>query len=307
MSRKRTSTTTRSPSPSSKRQRTTNSQTTGIAGPSNPPQDISPLFSSNAPGLVSDEAAQSTPYDNETFLGPTFGSIFGSARLAFDPPPAVSFNYNLPSEHQSLLSGNIHGNTGYIDPSTLSLANGHSGTGPVLSTTLAAPSPDTGQPKLSTDPHVPFPQIVTFATWEAVGFFLSLHMRHQHVLTPLVHQPSFARDLLHRRDVHDEPFRGLLLSIGESAVFPRCSEADICSGIHVGLRCQGTCLWEGYVKYQSTHFWTRCRAQSLRHYVAGVNEPVERYRCATNRGPTRSPSLRPSCEVLQSWLFGRKG
>jgi hypothetical protein len=84
---------------------------------------------------------------------------------------------------------------------------------------------DTG-PTLSTDPHVPFPQIVTFATWEAVGFFLSLHMRHQHVLTPLVHQPSFARDLLHRRDVHDEPFRGLLLSIGTSALIIRHS-ADI--------------------------------------------------------------------------------
>jgi hypothetical protein len=80
---------------------------------------------------------------------------------------------------------------------------------------VETPIRDTG-PTLSTDSHVPFPQIVTFATWEAVGFFLSLHMRHQHVLTPLVHQPSFARDLLHRRDVHDEPFRGLLLSIGES-------------------------------------------------------------------------------------------
>jgi hypothetical protein len=73
------------------------------------------------------------------------------------------------------------------------------------------------QPILSIDPYVPFPQIVTFASWETVGFFLSLHMRHQHVLTPLVHQPSFARDLLHRRDLHDEAFRGLLLSIGKQS------------------------------------------------------------------------------------------
>jgi hypothetical protein len=175
------------------------------------------LFSSG-PGIIpAEEGAQTTPYGNESFLGPTFGSIFGSARLAFDPPPAVSFNYNIPSGNQ-ISSYQNSTSTGYIDPSALSMANGPSAAGLSFSTAGTSPR-DTGLPKLSTDPHVPFPQIVTFASWEAVGFFLSLHMRHQHVLTPLVHQPSFARDLLHRRDVHDEAFRGLLLSIGESVFY----------------------------------------------------------------------------------------
>lgn len=138
--------------------------------------------------------------------GPSYGSIFGSARLALDPPPAISFNYSLPFD----------GDT--INPSTLT----HTGPGPswISPTQIDLPTPASShpkEPKLSYDPHVPFPQIGAFASWEQVGFFLSLHMRHQHVLTPLVHQPSFARDLLHRRDINDEPFRGLLLSIGESA------------------------------------------------------------------------------------------
>lgn len=135
--------------------------------------------------------------------GPSFGSIFGSARLALDLPPAISFNYSLPFD----------GNT--INPSSLA----HQDAGPSWVSPSQLPIPSPGPPKeptLSNDPHVPFPQIGAFATWEQVGFFLSLHMRHQHVLTPLVHQPSFVRDLLHRRDIDDEPFRGLLLSIGKS-------------------------------------------------------------------------------------------
>jgi len=53
------------------------------------------------------------------------------------------------------------------------------------------------------------------ATWDTVGQFLSLYLRHQHVLVPLVHKPTFAQDVLHRRDRHDEAFRGVLFSMGE--------------------------------------------------------------------------------------------
>jgi hypothetical protein len=204
--RKRPSTATKSPSP--KRQRL-NNDTTGFAFPPHPTSQhaVSPLFNT-AP---TDGTPQSV-YDN---YGPTFGSIFGSARLALDPPPTLSFNYNLPYDSQSPFpQGQASSSNVHIDPTSLSTTGGGSMAGQDW-LSVETPIRDTG-PTLSTDSHVPFPQIVTFATWEAVGFFLSLHMRHQHVLTPLVHQPSFARDLLHRRDVHDEPFRGLLLSIGES-------------------------------------------------------------------------------------------
>ncbi|OXC67411.1 hypothetical protein AYX13_04132 [Cryptococcus neoformans] len=58
-----------------------------------------------------------------------------------------------------------------------------------------------------------FMPIDVIAPWSDVCFFLSLHMRHQHVLVPIVHKSSFASDLLHRRDQRDETFRGLLASI----------------------------------------------------------------------------------------------
>lgn len=65
-----------------------------------------------------------------------------------------------------------------------------------------------------------FMPIDVIAPWSDICFFLSLHMRHQHVLVPIVHKPSFASDLLHRRDQRDETFRGLVASIGEyMAVF----------------------------------------------------------------------------------------
>jgi hypothetical protein len=34
---------------------------------------------------------------------------------------------------------------------------------------------------------------------------------------PLVHKPTFAQDVLSRKDRHDEVFRALLLSLGESS------------------------------------------------------------------------------------------
>lgn len=157
--------------------------------------------------------------DSQDESGPSFGSIFGSARLALDPPaPAIAFNFSLPFDQ----------NPSTINPASLS-SNTDTAPNSSLKTSLpwlpTPPEPQALQPApvpkppaeliLSNDPHVPFPQISSFATWEQVGFFLSLHMLHQHVLTPLVHQPSFARDLLHRRDVNDEAFRGLLMSIGE--------------------------------------------------------------------------------------------
>lgn len=194
---------------------------------------IPPLTSSGL-GFESDSAGlnlletddQSTSLEQAIF-GPSYGSIFGSARLALDPTPAFAFDYNLPydpspvDDAQNPSTGNLDTfiGSGGIDPSSLLLPlNGsdHSfndtNRGPPQVTNRDA-NLDTGIP-LSIDPNTPFPQIVSFATWEQIGFFLSLHMRHQHVLTPLVHQPTFARDLLHRRDIHDEAFRGLLMSIG---------------------------------------------------------------------------------------------
>ncbi|KAK1921136.1 hypothetical protein DB88DRAFT_499777 [Papiliotrema laurentii] len=59
----------------------------------------------------------------------------------------------------------------------------------------------------------PMPQVEAIGTWSEFCFFVSLYMRHQHALVPLVHKPTFAMDVLHRRDQRDEAFRGLLFSI----------------------------------------------------------------------------------------------
>lgn len=62
--------------------------------------------------------------------------------------------------------------------------------------------------------HTKVDHIEQIASWADIGFFLSLHLRFQHALVPLVHKPTFAQDILNRRDENDEAFRALLLSIG---------------------------------------------------------------------------------------------
>jgi hypothetical protein len=73
------------------------------------------------------------------------------------------------------------------------------------------------QPHPATQHEIP--QIDAVVAWHDVCFFISLHMRHQHGLMPLVHKPTFAQDVLQRRDVGDETFRGLLCSIGKSSYY----------------------------------------------------------------------------------------
>lgn len=62
--------------------------------------------------------------------------------------------------------------------------------------------------------------IEAIASWGDITFFISLHTRYQHALVPFLHRPSFAWDILQRRDQRDEAFRGLLFSIGASNNYP---------------------------------------------------------------------------------------
>lgn len=80
----------------------------------------------------------------------------------------------------------------------------------------AGPSTSPQRPSSSRREVPPaIPQIDEIAPWSDICFFISLHMRHQHSLVPLVHKPTFAQDVLQRRDQRDEVFRGLLCSLGE--------------------------------------------------------------------------------------------
>jgi len=58
--------------------------------------------------------------------------------------------------------------------------------------------------------------IEDIAPWQDVCEFLTLYLKYQHALVPIVHKPSFTTDLLQRRDKTDPEFRALLLSLGES-------------------------------------------------------------------------------------------
>ena len=205
-------------------------------------------------------------------LGPTVGSLFGSARQAVASPPLFPHDYDHSASTGALgildpldttqpdgsrriprpnprpdpprldppvsLDGNnmvqptaIGGQTvpdwanltGEVIASHTSTMS--SGISFSPSNTYLSPSvifPSTSQ--FSADPGGLPPalsgeatsiKLDQFASWEDIGFFLSLHIKRQHVLVPLIHKPSFASDVLHRRDQLDEAFRGLLLSIGE--------------------------------------------------------------------------------------------
>ena len=95
-----------------------------------------------------------------------------------------------------------------------------SGSAPRQVADIESPNTGTGDtpriPHPATRPDIP--QIESVAPWQDICFFLSLHMKHQHGLMPLVHKPTFAQDVLQRRDLGDEVFRGLLCSIGTFSV-----------------------------------------------------------------------------------------
>ncbi|GFZ43108.1 hypothetical protein JCM24511_00826 [Saitozyma sp. JCM 24511] len=66
----------------------------------------------------------------------------------------------------------------------------------------------------------PLPHVEDILPWVDANFFLSLHLRQQHFLTPFVHKPTFALDILHRRDKSDERFRAVLFSMSSICQCP---------------------------------------------------------------------------------------
>lgn len=182
--------------------------------------------------------------------GPIFGSIFGSARQTLQ---AIEFDYTLPPSRTRPSSpgpGQLP-STAQVEqqqPPLSQASNAQLSLDPVTWPTGLKPPSSTVQPPpvppyspsttladlvAASDaasstitpaapgaPTIDISRIESFASWDEIGFFLSLHMKHQHMLVPLVHRPSFAQDVLHRRDENDEAFRGLLLSMGEPSSLP---------------------------------------------------------------------------------------
>ncbi|GMK58065.1 hypothetical protein CspeluHIS016_0500970 [Cutaneotrichosporon spelunceum] len=174
-----------------------------------PPSSATPTVVSPVLPLVLDSGTtEPTPVDIPLSPGPVFESIFGSARQTLE---ALEFDYMLPIRTQQPtpepdLEPHVP-NTAELNPTRpLQSLEQYSPATTIADLVAASGASPTSK-------AVDIRRIENFASWDEIGFFLSLHMKHQHMLVPLVHRPSFAQDVLHRRDEEDEAFRGLLLSM----------------------------------------------------------------------------------------------
>jgi hypothetical protein len=76
----------------------------------------------------------------------------------------------------------------------------------------------TGNHTRQSHSHSQVLQLEQVISWANAAFFLRLYLKYQHALMPLVHKPTFAKDIVDRRDKTDEVFRGLLFSLSESTL-----------------------------------------------------------------------------------------
>lgn len=177
--------------------------------------------------------------------GPAFGSIFGSARNALYPTysyqPQPLFEPNEPGLADlglGVLEGVLAGegssskSAGTCFPSSSTAAapavpqlggNGNltsnMNTHNNIITSDPAASPN--HSARSFDAPLEFGPgayergnaIEDVLSWSDVCYFVSLFLKDQHCLVPLVHKPTFSQDVVNRRDKRDEAFRGLLCSM----------------------------------------------------------------------------------------------
>lgn len=215
-----------------------------------------------SPSLPTHASPQTAPHKDPPLESLNF---FGSARQTFQSPATFSFDYNLPASHfqfDTTTAAHEDPASGSLDLFTANVAPAN--TGPESQGNFDDLRPflrDIGQPPMSlfagtpegattstaqlltgqseATAHVPVAmssgkpgQIEDIASWGDISFLISLHVRYQHALVPLCHQPSLARDILHRRDQKDEAFRCFLLSVGGSSNRASIGQADS-SLIHV--------------------------------------------------------------------------
>jgi hypothetical protein len=83
----------------------------------------------------------------------------------------------------------------------------------------------TGNHTRQSHSHSQVLQLEQVISWANAAFFLRLYLKYQHALMPLVHKPTFAKDIVDRRDKTDEVFRGLLFSLSESTLSKHARDA----------------------------------------------------------------------------------
>jgi hypothetical protein len=130
--------------------------------------------------------------------GPASGSIFGSARTAMYPHPIeIPIEFGLCE-----MARNQADAASALASINAASASAHDTPHPSGHTTPADADEDLDGRSL--DAVLP---------WTDATHFLHLFLRDQHCIVPVVHTPSFALDLIRRRDREDEAFRGLLVSM----------------------------------------------------------------------------------------------
>ncbi|ORY30802.1 hypothetical protein BCR39DRAFT_528419 [Naematelia encephala] len=189
-------------------------------------ESITSSTRSPQPGQHREEEYSDHPYNLDfTRDGPAVDSLFGTARSAFTSVLQTPQNGQLEN------LGMGWSRSVSREPSSPRAVQDVLDTSPLAQTTTF-PIQDPPRPPpldFTLPPHPLFspsilppepslltsviPQIESIASWSEVCRYVSLFMKHQHSLVPLIHRPTFAQDVLHRRDKTDEVFRGLLFSL----------------------------------------------------------------------------------------------
>lgn len=142
------------------------------------------------PGFPSVTSAAAIGGSAPTPIGPTPGSLFGSARLTCEDPSVPLGDLGIPN----------------LLPPPLPTFDSFTG-GP-----LPSPNSSSSDPQQSTSPSA-ISSLTAILPWEDASFFLNLYLTHQHCLVPLIHKPSFAQAILARRDKTSPVFRALLCAV----------------------------------------------------------------------------------------------
>lgn len=116
--------------------------------------------------------------------------------------------------------------------------------------------------KIPNTPLPPCPQIEDVTSWSSISFFISLHLRYQHCIMPILHKPTFNSDLALRLDRKDEQFRAFLLSLGKPCALSLGVSLTIRVVAYVICQVPRSKMIGYYSQQELEALQSRCRAAS---------------------------------------------
>ena len=187
------------------------------------------LWVSNAAGMgTSGGTGQAPVLVQDAYAPNPYSHAFGSATSAGSALPLPAQQHN-SSMHHELLSGELQNGVSPMStetpPSDQQSSHGQPAGARRHSVKESHLSPNghsrptqaaSATSLFYTAIRPPDLQIEDVASWSLVGRFLALYLRYMHCLWPLVHAPTFSKDLVTRRDLHDRQFRAFIFGLGGS-------------------------------------------------------------------------------------------